>query len=352
PAVRPDEDAKQASAAAIAASRPGKLASGERVSNTAGLAAVSLTLASSSPLEAAALEASARAETAPPPARVAKVRERGALRWPLWLSWGVAALLAAGWFAQSSPRPKPAASMEVPRLPAPSEEVSPYVEMEPMAKSEGPGRPRSSGVPRSCADAQAAGLRVDSPVKIDPDGSGPLRAFEVFCAGMAMRADGDAPREYLALVRGEASGEPEANATKYVYGGGECDCPDLVRRFTRVRIDPRSMTIDPTDGTFATYNRPLSCEAQHKIHCGEQIALAWGAPGSCRGPGDTSGRASIDLRGTSFAVAPSVRFVPTGFEANGRATVSKDRKTAAIAGGGRCGSMVTEQGTIAIVQER
>jgi hypothetical protein len=189
-------------------------------------------------------------------------------------------------------------------------------------------------------------------VKIDPDGPGPLRAFEVFCAGMAIRAAGDAPREYLTLAHGEASGEPEANATKYVYGAGECDCPDLVRRFARVRIDPLSMTIDPADGTFATYNRPLSCEGQHKVHCGEQIALAWGAPGSCRGPGDASGRASIDLRGTSFAVAPSVRFVPAGFEANGKATVSKDRKTATIAGGGRCGSVVAEQGTIAIVQER
>src|SRR5260370_12022609 len=100
------------------ASRPAKLALGEVVSNTAGRSAVSVTLASSPPIEAAALEASARAETAPP-AREAKVRERRSLRWPLWLSWGVAALLAAAWFAHSSPPPQPPASVHAPRLPAP-----------------------------------------------------------------------------------------------------------------------------------------------------------------------------------------------------------------------------------------
>jgi serine/threonine protein kinase len=359
--VPPGGHAKQASAAAIVASRPGKLlAAGKRVSNTAGLPAVSLTLASSPLLEAASFEASARAETALP-IREARVRESGGLRWPLWLASGVVVLLAAGWFVQNFSRPKPLTAIEASHSPTPSEELPSYVETEPATKSEAPGRPRSGGVPRSCAEAQAAGLHVDSSVKIDPDGSGPLRAFEVFCAGMAIRlgsdstiisADRDAPREYLTLAHSEAGGEPETNATRYVYGAGECDCPDLVRRFTRVRIDPLSMTIDPTDGAFATYNRPLTCEAQHKIHCGEQIALTWGAPGSCRGPGDTSGRATIDLRGTSFAIAPSVRFVPAGFEANGRSIVSKDRKTATIVGGGRCGSMVAEQETIAVVQER
>src|SRR5258708_6953801 len=189
PRVRQDDNAKQASAAATAASRPAKLALGERVSNTAGLSAVSVTLASSPPLEAAALEASARAETAPP-AREAKVRERGSLRWPLWLSWGVAALLAAGWFAQSSPRPKPAASIEATRLPTPSEEVSPYVEMEPMAKSEAPGRPRIGGVPRSCADAQAGGLRVDPPGKKHPQGPGPPPSFHSLFPGRATPSAG------------------------------------------------------------------------------------------------------------------------------------------------------------------
>jgi hypothetical protein len=274
------------------------------------------------------------------------IRPRTGVR-PVWLA-GAAALLAAGWFVAlpATPRPAKSAAAAVATV-AVSDETAPYEA--PVPRGETPSAAAGGGaVPRSCAEARRAGVTSDGPLRIDPDGAGPLRPFEVFCARMAEGA----PREYLPLAHREGVGEPDANATKYVWAGGACRCPDLVRRFDRVRLDPGSMTIDPRDGTFATYDRPLLCEAQHRSHCGDAIDLAWGAPGSCRAAGDTSGSASIDLRGTPFALAPGVRFVAAGFAAAGSATVSKDRKVATLVGGGLCGSMVPEEPTIAVVQER
>jgi hypothetical protein len=44
-----------------------------------------------------------------------------------------------------------------------------------------------------------------------------------------------------------------------------------------------------------------------------------------------------------------VRFVPAGFGASGSSTISSDRKTVTLVGGGRCGSVVAEAGNIALV---
>jgi hypothetical protein len=208
------------------------------------------------------------------------------------------------------------------------------------------------GLPQSCAEAQAAGATADGTVRIDPDGAGPIHPFDVYCAGMSDAASLEPPREYLTLPHGPSSGEPDANVTTYVWRGGACDCPDLVRTFSRIRIHPQTLTVDPSDGRFAGYNRPLLCESRHGSQCGDGMELGWGAPGSCRAAGDASGTATINLRGTPFALAPDVRFVAAGFGASGRAEVSRDRKTAALSGGGMCGVLVPEQGTIALIERR
>lgn len=201
---------------------------------------------------------------------------------------------------------------------------------------------------RSCEHARALGRTTDGLVKIDPDGSGPLRPFEVLCAAMAQ---GPA-REYLPLMRGDSPEQAARNQTQFSYRGGACACPDLTRRFTHVRLDPRTLTVDPSDGTFASYDRSLQCEAQHRSRCGESVNLSWGGAGSCRAPGDTSGSASIDLRHTPFALSPEARFVPAGFGAAGNAVIARDRKSASLVGGGQCGSMVAEAATLALVQAR
>jgi hypothetical protein len=179
-----------------------------------------------------------------------------------------------------------------------------------------------------------------------------LHPFDVFCVGMANPDSSAPPREYLTLPHSMANGERDANVTTYVWKGGACDCPDIARSFSRVRLHPQTLTVDPLDGTFASYDRTMACEASHRSQCGDIMELGWGAPGSCRAAGDASGKATIDLRGTPFSLAPDVNFVPAGFSANGHADVSKDRKTAALSGGGLCGSFVSAQGTIALVERR
>ena len=272
-----------------------------------------------------------------------------------WIA-GAAGLLVAGWFASRpwlghsvSPVPQPVH----PSVPTAPEGDYPEPIVAPAPVPSKPAAATSSGVvPRSCAEARAAGTSSDGPVKIDPDGPGPLHPFEVFCAGMSSGSEPGGEREYITLAHGEATGEAAANATNYVWSGGACDCPDLTRHFARVRLNPGTMTIDPNDGTFARYDRPLLCEAQHRSQCGERMDLAWGSPGSCRRAGDASGTASIDLRGTPFVLAAGVRFVPSGFGAAGNAVVSRDRKRVTLTGGGQCGRMVSDESAIAVNLER
>jgi serine/threonine protein kinase len=201
--------------------------------------------------------------------------------------------------------------------------------------------------PRSCEEARRAGQTVDGLRSIDPDGSGPLRAFKVYCAGMAGAANAEGAREYLPLAA-----DTERNSTHFHYGKSTCPCPDLVRRFTHVRLAPSTLVIDPLDGTFASYDRPLTCEQRHRNQCGESTNLAWGGAGSCQGVGDTSGSASIDLSGTGFVLAPDTKFVPAGFGAAGNAILSADRRAAVLSGGGLCGSLVPEHGGVRVVAAR
>jgi serine/threonine-protein kinase len=251
---------------------------------------------------------------------------------------GASTVLAAAWFLaapwQEPPRRAPPPVTPPPTPPASSYDLPPNVPQL-LATSHARRPPNPEGaLPRSCAEGDDG---VDGPLTIDPDGPGPIRPFEVYCA----RSHGSGSRrEYVVLRHGPWSDEPEANTTRYVRVGSDCDCPDLVRTFTKVAINPRTMEVDLDDGSFATYDRPLACEHAHPAQCGEGQELKWGGAGGCGG--EAVGRASIDLRDTPLSLAPEVRFVRSGFEARGEATISADRKTATVAGGGRCGVMVPE----------
>jgi|GEM_PF-1694247 len=219
------------------------------------------------------------------------------------------------------------------------------------ASNAGIATPRAGTLPRSCEEARRGGRATDASLHIDPDGPGGRGAIEVFCAGMAAKTDNDPAREYISLAHSAASGELGSNFTRFVYEGGTCACPDVTLRFTKVRVNPQTLGVDPSDLGFAAYDRSLNCEMQHKSQCGEALKLTWGGAGSCRAVGDTSGSASIDLRGTAFSLSSELRFVPAGFGAAGNALVSTDHKRAELVGGGRCGSLVAERGSIALVDD-
>jgi serine/threonine protein kinase len=304
-----------------------------------------------------ASSAHGRPESVPPPAP--------ARRNLTWLPVAVACALAVVLLARAAHvllREDGPAALPSPTLPSSSLPARAYAQApaEPPLAAEaaaraaappvlGPGQSEANSLapPRSCEAARRAGQSVDGLRSIDPDGSGPLRAFKVYCAGMAATAKDQGAGDYLPLAAAA-----ERNSTRFRYGQSTCPCPDLVRHFTHVRIDPSTLIIDPKDGTFASYDRPLTCERSHKNQCGESTSLAWGGPGSCRAVGDTSGSASIDLSGTGFVLAPDMKFVPAGFGAAGTAVFSADRRSAELSGGGMCGSLVPEHGGVRLVAAR
>jgi serine/threonine protein kinase len=266
----------------------------------------------------------------------------------------IALLARAAYLLLHEDGPEPVATSSAPLSPAYPQGPagSPLEPPEPALAAASPEREVAGSAPgspaaRSCEEARRAGQTADGLRHIDPDGSGPLRALEVYCAGMSSTTSAEGAREYLPLPAG-----PERNSTRFRYGQSPCPCPDLVRRFTRVRLDPSQLVIDPSDGTFATYDRPLTCEQRHRHQCGEATNLAWGGAGSCRAVGDASGSASIDLAGTGLMLAPDTKFVPAGFGAAGSAVVSSDRRAAQLSGGGLCGSLVPEHGGVRLVAAR
>ncbi len=228
----------------------------------------------------------------------------------------------------------PLLATQVPAIEAPAATKSP------IAAHTSSDWPAGRGsVPRSCAEVRKLTHEVeDGTYKLDVDGAGPQAPFSVYCEGMSDPSR--EPAEYISLARGAASGDRDANSTTFVWSGGACHCPELTRRFTKVRMDPVTMTVDISDGRFARYTRARACEHADQNHCGAAQDLSWGTAGSCRADRDTSGRGNIDLRDTPFSVAPDVEFEATGHGAAGHASFSSERKVVTLVGGGRCGSLV------------
>ncbi len=102
----------------------------------------------------------------------------------------------------------------------------------------------------SCVDWQTRGVRKDGLQVIDPDGSGPIVPFSVFCSGMS----GADPLDYLELPHTDATGYPGVNTSTFARLGGDiCPCPEsLTSSFPKVRLRVTDLTILVDDRSFAT----------------------------------------------------------------------------------------------------
>lgn len=156
-----------------------------------------------------------------------------------------------------------------------------------------------------------------------PDGNYVLfsngNLFTVYCYGMT-----GTPREYIDL----AVTGPGANFSQYTAGGASPGT-DVRTTFTRLRIDPATLTVDIGDLTFASSTGSLR-------HGGTTVkSMPYGVAMSCTAPQSTSGAGNINLQSTPFQVGST--FVTGGFHAAGSATVSPDHQVVALKGGGYCG---------------
>jgi len=164
--------------------------------------------------------------------------------------------------------------------------------------------------PASCAGVRAA-------LPIAGDGNYLLNTgshlVPVYCHDMA-----GTPREYVTLGA--------TNFSQYTAGGASPGT-SVRTTFTRVRLNPATLTVDINDLTFATSSGSLTLGGLVVTSMPYAVAM------SCdSGP---SGVGRADLSGTAFTLAASYQV--GGFNASGTAAVSGDNRSVDLAGGGYCG---------------
>jgi hypothetical protein len=143
--------------------------------------------------------------------------------------------------------------------------------------------------------------------------------FTVYCNDMA-----GTPSEYISLAE---TGQG-LNYSQYTAGGASPGT-NVQTTFTKLRINPATMTVDIGDLTFASSTGSTS-NGSTTI-----TSMPYGVAMSCTAPQTADGVANIDLQNTPFQVDNS--FAVGGFEATGAATVSADNQVVNLTGGGYCG---------------
>ncbi|MAU01871.1 MAG: hypothetical protein CL608_32440 [Anaerolineaceae bacterium] len=195
--------------------------------------------------------------------------------------------------------------------------------------------------PNSCTMIkQQQPAAVDGPYTIYLNGRSPAA---LYCHNMDTT-----PQEYLTLPATETGG----NFSLISYPEGA-----IVTQYEKVRLNPSSLIIDPTDMTFATLAESL---AGYNAILGEQLATYpvtasdFGVATGCNRNQQNAplGRASIDLTGTPFIISPEITFTSFGGEVMETISeVSADGKMVTLAVNGRCG-ILKPSGPIQLVYQQ
>lgn len=187
--------------------------------------------------------------------------------------------------------------------------------------------PSSVPLPSSCAMLKQQQPKTeDGPQTIYLLGK---TAVTLYCYNMA-----ENPQEFLTLPA-TANG---SNFSLISYPEGA-----IITLYEKVRLHPSTLTIDPTDMTFASTADSL---AGYNALTGELLAnypvitSDFGMATGCNRnqPDAPLGRANIDLTGTPFAVTLEMAFTSYGGEVQETLSeVSEDGKIVNLAVNGRCG---------------
>jgi hypothetical protein len=176
--------------------------------------------------------------------------------------------------------------------------------------------------PASCADLKSHGKTTDGTytLYLNTDAAKPWAAF---CADMATT-----PREYISVNA--------SNTGNYSTGGRATGAVDVTTTYSKIRFDPATMLVDIADRKFATSTGTV----MHPISGGPPVlvtSMPYAVAMDCRGNNSMTGQASIDLTGTSFAVATGQVFAHAGNQDNGSINPSSQNRRVQINGGGNCG---------------
>lgn len=182
-----------------------------------------------------------------------------------------------------------------------------------------------SGIPAHASPVPLFGSCQDirNSIPNAPDGNYLLfnngNLFTVYCYKMATN-----PSEYVDLGQ---TGQ-NVNFSQYTAGGA-APGTNVRTTFTKLRIDPATLTVDIGDLTFASSAGSLQ-QGSATV-----TSMPYGVAFSCITPGDAAGLGNINLLNTPFQVNNT--FAVAGFEAAGSATVSSSDQVVDLSGGGYCG---------------
>ncbi|MGH4024193.1 MAG: GON domain-containing protein, partial [Pseudonocardiaceae bacterium] len=145
------------------------------------------------------------------------------------------------------------------------------------------------------------------------------------------------PREYLDLA---ATGENQ-NFSQYTAGGASPGT-NVRTSFTKVRIDPATLTVDIGDLTFATSTGKLQHSSVTRGPSSPYVtSMPYGVGMTCANPGSPpNGVGNIDMHGTPFTVNDT--FQVRSYAGTGSATVSDDKQKVELLVSGYCGWIAAE----------
>ena len=181
-----------------------------------------------------------------------------------------------------------------------------------------------NSVPTGCASAQTLyGATTDGRYVINPISG---QRFSVHCLDMAGTA-----KDYLTLP---LSG-PGANFGSYAAGGA-APGSTVTTSFSKVRLNPATLTVDIGDRTFAPSTGSLT-HPDEGLGNPTVTSMPYATAMACNSSAASNGTANVDLRGTIFAVDDTWTPIGTTSASFGGATFSAADQVVNVQGNGNCG---------------
>lgn len=168
-------------------------------------------------------------------------------------------------------------------------------------------------------------------------------AVTLFCNNMD-----ETPTDYLTLPA--TAGGNNFSLISYPEGA-------IITQYEKVRLNPSTLHIDPTDRTFAALAEALagySAISADQLEAYPTTLSDFAVATGCNRNQENAplGRANIDLTGTPFVIDPAIAFTSFGGEVQEVSSVrSEDGKMVNLAVNGRCG-IIMPQGPIQLVYQQ